>query len=321
MYCTQCGAPIEENLKFCTQCGARIEDSKQIEKQEESVSQQEGLQGKEVVETSGQETEVNKERVLTRPIVKSQPKPKAQVPSHMQVNRRQETDRKNIYGSKRGLKSKSYEWENRKGLNGFAETLLAIIINPIGSGEELYIRLSKLTTMIYMGAILLLSACTSYLIYIMSAGKTAEYFSEILGASFGYGTVQYVLDKLRLQVLVIAIMSNVILVIYMMALVMGIYRILLKVDIEWIECIQLMLMPMVIGFFGKVFILIASFISVPFMIFMIIVVVLLIAVLIVLQFINRLGLSALSVYSIPAVYILCSFIRVLILIQIIKGYI
>lgn len=313
MKCTQCGAPIDSDLKFCTQCGARNENYQQ---EEQTVDTSQGFVGK---TQTMQETE---ERVLTRPIVKSQPKPESAKPKvklHTPVSEEPNKKSKKTR-DRRKINSKAYEWENRKGIGGFAETLLAIIVNPIGSGEALYVRLSKLSTIIYMSAILLISACTSYLIYITSAAKVAEFFAEILGASFGYGTVQYILDKLTIQVLVIAIASSVILVVYMLALVMGIYRILLKVDIEWIECIQLMLMPMVIGFFGKIIILIAGFISVPFLMFMIVVVVLLVAVLVVLQFINRLGLSALSVYSMPAVYILCSFIRILLLMQLIKSY-
>jgi len=40
MYCTNCGAKINDNLKFCTQCGAKIEQLSQETPVEDSGSNQ-----------------------------------------------------------------------------------------------------------------------------------------------------------------------------------------------------------------------------------------------------------------------------------------
>ena len=304
MKCSQCGAPIEENLKFCTQCGARV---KQVE---EERSQE----GEKLIE--------QEDRVLTRPIAKSQPKPKEARP----LSRSRETNTKMTKEmlaalQRDKLEEKPYVWENRKGLTGFAEVLLAIIVNPIASGEALYLRLTKKMTVLYMFIMVLLTSCVSYLIYITQAKRAAALFQDGLEYFFGYGVIQYILDEFTIQVLIMAVVSNILLILYMMALVMGFYRIILKVDIEWVECVQLMLLPMVISFFGQVVVLIISYLSIKAGLIALGALALIIAILTILQFINRLGLSALSVYSLPPIYLLCSFIRGILMIQIIKGYI
>lgn len=304
MKCSQCGAPIEENLKFCTQCGARVEQVEEERSQE------------------GEDLSEQGDRVLTRPIAKSQPKPKEarQVPRPGEANT--EITMEMLAALQRDqLKEKPYVWENRKGLNGFAEVLLAIIVNPIASGQALYLRLSKKMTVAYMFIMVLLTSCVSYLIYITQAKRAAALFQDSLEYFFGYGVIQYILDEFTIQVLIMAVVSNILLILYMIALVMGFYRIILKVDIEWVECIQLMLLPIVISFFGQVLVLIISYLSIRAGLIALGALTLIIAILTILQFINRLGLSALSVYSLPPIYLLCSFVRAILMIQIIKGYI
>ena len=315
MKCSQCGAPIEENLKFCTQCGARVE-------QVEEESSQAGEELSEQEDRDNEQVEEKKERVLTRPIAKSQPKPKEARPIPRQSEVNTEMTMEMLAALQRGqLKEKPYVWENRKGLNGFAEVLLAIIVNPIASGGALYLRLTKKMTVLYMFIMVLLTSCVSYLIYITQAKRAAALFQDSLEYFFGYGVVQYILDEFTIQVLIMAVVSNILLILYMMALVMGFYRIILKVDIEWVECIQLMLLPIVISFFGQVAVLIISYLSIKAGLIALGVLALLVAILTILQFINRLGLSALSVYSLPPIYLLCSFVRAILMVQIIKGYI
>lgn len=315
MKCSQCGAPIEENLKFCSQCGARVEQVEEERSQEgEELSEQE--------DRSEENGEERKERVLTRPIAKSQPRPKEARPVSRSRETSAEMTNEILAALQRDqLKEKPYVWENRKGLNGFAEVLLAIIMNPIASGTALYLRLSKKMTVLYAFIMVLLTSCVSYLIYITQAKRAAALFQDSLEYFFGYGVIQYILDEFTVQVLIMAVVSNLLLILYMMVLVMGFYRIILKVDIEWVECIQLMLLPIVISFFGQVFVLIISYLSIKAGLIALGALALIIAILTILQFINRLGLSALSVYSLPPIYLLCSFIRVILMIQIIKGYI
>ena len=106
----------------------------------------------------------------------------------------------------------------------------------------------------------------------------------------------------------------------MTVVITGIYKVLLKVDIEWIECVQLMMLPMVISFFVKIIILLVGLLSIKGAILVGIILAVLVAVLTSLQFINRLGLSAMTVYSIVPIYILCSVVRFILVWEMVKAY-
>ena len=132
MNCSQCGAQVEGNLRFCMQCGARlvemmedpIEDILQsIEEKPDAydVSTQESIQNP--------EGEMRKE--INRPVAISRPRKQEDRPLTREAN-----------GQRRRTTNNNYQWEDRKGITGFAETMLALIVNPIASSQELYLRLN-----------------------------------------------------------------------------------------------------------------------------------------------------------------------------------
>lgn len=244
MNCSQCGAIIEEGLRFCPQCGAR---QQQLTFHEEEKKQ-------------------------------------------------------------------------KQGIHYFAEMLLAMITQPIDSVKRYYFELNRKMTLIYMGALILISACMSYLLFISLSNKVASLFYQVLDYFFGYGTIQYMLGQMNIQVLLIAALSNLLLVCYMTLLTMALYKIVLKIEIEWIECIQLMMMPILIVLLGKVVIFILGLLSIRIAIWLCFTLILLSGFLIVISFINRIGIGTVTTYTIPIIYIICSFSRWTIIFYILKGY-
>lgn len=303
MNCSQCGAFVEDNMKFCKQCGARIRRSEA--EQEEKIPSVQDLMAAQ---------EATKEEIITtrkKPVAIVKPKEKTKTVD--KLNQGAQNNRKRHV-------EQGYDWQYNGGINGFVETLIALVKRPITSSQELYFRLEQKQTLLYMIALLLISGCMSYLNFLTLSNKVATIFYELFDYFFGYGTIQYFIEEMSIQVLFFTIGMSVLSIVVMTLMILGLYKGLLKVNLEWIECVELMLMPLVIGFLGKVLFFVVGLISIKLGLIITLIMGVIVGALTILQLVSRLGTDAITVYSVPFIYSLCKLMTLWLGYQMVKGY-
>lgn len=100
--------------------------------------------------------------------------------------------------------------------------------------------------------------------------------------------------------------------------IIGIFKIIKKEDVAWIDCVRLMLTPVSILLIGKIGVFLLSFISGTLAVYFYVLMMFAVVVITILQFINFLGKSILIIYSMPLIYLISALIRNSIILQIVK---
>lgn len=321
MNCTQCGAFINENKRFCTQCGARVESGREVSPYEitDEISNKQQVKVQKVT-VEQEEREFRKIEKVETGIRLPKGIPSGMDKSNESIIPKQKV-RYEVRGDSRQSEVNEEMWfGNSKGIVGFAELLVTLLAHPMTTGQALYSNFDKKVSCIYVAILITLSSCITYLSFQSISNKIANLFYDIFDYFFGYGMVQYFLGEIGVQVLMLALLSNILFIGCITGCIMGFYRGILKIDIEWIECIQLMMMPLVFSFFGKVILFAAALVGAKLIIVLGVILGILLGALIIIQFVNRLGISAKVVYTMPLIYLLAVFIKYFFVFQVVKGY-
>lgn len=317
MNCTQCGALIDEGKKFCTQCGARIEWEMQVpayERSDEMLGQYEEKEQEIAGEQALREARAVKKIEDIVDVPKRNDYISEPVPSQKERHYETRKSRSQV------IVNEELELGGSTGIVGFAELLATLMAHPMTTGPLLYSYFDKNISCIYAAILVILNSCITYLSFGSISSRIAELFYDVFDYFFGYGTVQYFLGEIGVQVLILSLISSILFIGCIIGCILGLYRGMFKVDIEWVECIQLLLMPLVFAFFGKVIIFAVALVSTKLVIVLGVILSVLVGILTMVQFINRLGISARVVYTIPLIYLFSLFIKYLFVFQIIKGY-
>lgn len=314
MNCSQCGAFVEGDMKFCKQCGARIRRT-EADQEEKIPSVQDLLAAQQAEQEEQQEEQEEIVTAKKKPVAIIKPKEKTKTLSKLtQNNLIQEVQKSRVQVAS------SYDWRYQGGMNGFVETLVALVKRPITSSQALYFHLDQKQTLLYMGLLILISGCMSYLNFLTLANKVATLFYDIFDYFFGYGTIQYLIEAMSIQVLFFSMGISLLSLVSITLLIFGIYKGLLKVNLEWLECVQLMLMPIIVNFLGKIMFFIVGLISVKLGLAIALIMTLLVGALTILQFTSRLGTNAMTVYGVPVIYSACKLMMLYLGYQMLRGY-
>ena len=206
------------------------------------------------------------------------------------------------------------------GLRGLLKVFFLIISRPIESSTELYRRLEIGLTIVYGTLMILLNVITGYVLFEQVIKRLIESTYDIWDYFLGYGTIQYIIEEIGFTVcgdILILELTEVILLVGMVSIV---YRYLFKQNIEWIESIQLQLMPFTIKFLGRIFVFGIALVSVKVAGILLIILVLLLMILNSIQMVSRLGVNRLIVYTLPTFYLLVEVVRMGVVFLLIRGY-
>ncbi len=355
MNCTQCGAVIRDDSGFCDQCGARIdqmlEQVEEIATEEKEITTTQSLDTTTTIHIKEEliqeaEEKLKREQALKQAeierIVMLEKQAELQRLESAQdkiVEKRQEKKSRNRKAqaedfSMRKAAKRRYRQidEGPTSIFGVAKLLVR---NPLLSIDELesYIddgqAVKSILLLILAGAIMTAINFNVVIGKLVSGlvGLFGNYLllmgSSYMGISDSAGLVEDILEMpfvqdSGLKIILYPILSHLILISLMSLFIIGIFKIIKKEDVAWIDCVRLMLTPLSILLIGKMGVFLLSFISGTLAAYFYVLMMFAVVVITILQFVNFLGKSALIIYSMPLIYLISALIRNGIILQIIK---
>lgn len=206
------------------------------------------------------------------------------------------------------------------GIKGLLDTFLLIIKKPVESAAELYRRLEMGMTIGYSLLILLLNTVLGYVFFQQVIKSIVQDAYDILDYFFGYGTIQYIIDEVDLIVFWSILVLDLLEVVLFVVVVRLVYRYLFRKHVEWIEAIQLQLMPSTLKLVGRVCILVISLVSIEVAGVCFILWAIILMILSCIQVSSYIGMTKSIVYSLPILYLLVEAVRIGIIITWVRTY-
>lgn len=149
-----------------------------------------------------------------------------------------------------------------KGLVGFAYLLFNIIKAPISSVALLPLVVERGKIIIYIAMLIILNVCSLYLIGITILLPFLQYYYDIVSYALGYDDMLYFIEQGQVFIfIVVGIVYSLFIIEMIIGLRVG-FRLFLKEKIEYIECMQRMMIPMTLEFFTRVIMVIIGLWSV-----------------------------------------------------------
>lgn len=183
-----------------------------------------------------------------------------------------------------------------------------LLKNPEIKVEEIDRYVTKSNALMYMLAIIVSGAILQLFTIKVMSNKIMDiidgafyYLSSFMNVRAG-GMLQ---DGIGFKFII----YNTIYVALLMAIITGavvlIYRVIMKYNIGWEDCIKLMLMPLLVLTCGSLLMFVLAFISLKYTVFVYLIVLFMFSILVIMQVINKLGYQAKVIYTMPAIYLIC----------------
>ena len=144
----------------------------------------------------------------------------------------------------------------------------------------------------------------------MSASNSAELAQDILEVPF--------IQDTGFKIILYPVLSHAILICIMCVFVIGVFKVIRKEDIGFIDCFRLMLTPLAILLVGKMIVLLLAVISGTVAAYFYVLMMFAVVAITILHFINFLGKSSWTIYTMPLIYLISALIRNGIILQLIK---
>lgn len=352
MNCTQCGAIIRDHSGFCDQCGAKVEEMlKEIVEHQEENRVLEELDATTVINIKQeliQEAEDKLKREQTLKEVEAQRIDILKRQTELQKIENEKAKERDKYLEKTNAikiaseenttirkKTDSGGRRSESKINSTLGVIKLLVKKPLLNIEELELYIDDTQTIKSIVLLAIISSIITVITFNVTIGRLVSglialfgnYFllmgNSYMGTANSLELVEDILEMPFIQdsgfkVILYPLLSHLILISLISLFIIGIFRVIRKEDVTWIDCIRLMLTPLSILVISKVGVLLLSFISGILAAYFYVLMMFAIIIIMVIQFINFLGKSTLVIYTIPLIYLISVLIRNGIILQIIK---
>lgn len=294
MKCSQCGAEISENSSFCTQCGARVQQTQNMQQdihlqQSDNLDNEKNEMAKRMLSIA---SEIEKQQMLD----KAKHNPDIQASGQGKI----------------AIKKEHIEaasgWIHR-----FIECMQSFYKKPVMSIKMLNQSIQELDGILYL---FILSAVNSLLNIIdlkvlnLKMGRilsSIEDFVYMYSNTSKYDVVM--IGSFGIKYFILDIVGFAVSIGLFILMVIGICKSGIKKDIEWAECVKLMIAPVLILTTAKLALGVVIIISVKLAAVVYLMILFSVGVLVILQYINYIGVSAKAIYLLPILYMISNIIR------------
>ncbi len=223
----------------------------------------------------------------------------------------------NVQSSESISVAASKEW-----LRSFIEFVKALLKNPLMSPEEMNHYINRSRLFIYMFAIIAISSILRLFTVKIIANKIISVLQQLpyfisniigygVGSSIPVGDILEIFDKdVSIKFIFSSILYSSLLIAIITGVTILIYKVIMKYDLKWEDCIKLMIMPLLILACGNLLLMVVSLISLKYAVFLYFIILFMFGVLTIIQFINKLKNHPRIIYTMPAIYLICVTIQI-----------
>ena len=354
MKCTQCGAPIMGTSSFCDECGARVEPTFE-ENKEESIKTEEvdslNLDETVVINIPEEllreaEEKLRRDQALKQAAMQRVARlaKQAELQRLEEVRKSEEQAKqevnKNIGGKieRQTTRDQNLQIKHRE-INQVPTSLIGLMImlikNPLLSIGELELYIDEGRTIKSMLIFILLSSMITAINFNVVLGKLISGLLGLFGdflLFFGGGqisssnSIELAQDILKMPfvqdsgfaIIIYPLLSHTILICMMCLFIIGVFKVIKKEDVSFIDCFRLMLTPLAILLVGKIVVFLLGLISGTIAAYFYVLMMFAVIIITILHFINYLGQSRFVIYSVPLIYLISAIMRNGIILQLIK---